>query len=358
MIVVLDTNIIVHDFWFNSTNCKTFINGIELVPLNLQIPELVIDETINKYREILNEKWNELSQSIEYMKRLIHSNSYLKGYEINKEKMTDGYKDFLNKFLSFLNCKILSYPKIEHKDVVKSILERKKPFRKGDSGYRDYLILQSILELELYGTEQIIFITENKKDFGEGFLSDEFTDKRTWNKNIRVINSIKNFNDEFIIPNLKKFEDINATIKEYGLESFNFKKWFSKNFKLMLPYFDLEEVLVGFPYGVGRVTVEDIQLFKDFQIKEINEFENGEFLISFSVDLTVEVAVSLDWDDYENHEEVRDYIGENEDKFSFWDTMSNENITVRGQIIFDNARKEIKSADLTEIESFHGSITI
>ena len=80
---------------------------------------------------------------------------------------------------------------------MKSILERHKPFKKGDAGYRDYLIWQTIKRLETWGTEEIVFITNNTKYFGEnGYLSDDFTDKTTGNKNFQISIAVSKFNED------------------------------------------------------------------------------------------------------------------------------------------------------------------
>lgn len=61
------------------------------------------------------------------------------------------------------------YPDIKHEIVVKRALQRKKTFKaNGSTGYRDYLVWQTCLEVpRRYASEEIHFITENTRDFAD-----------------------------------------------------------------------------------------------------------------------------------------------------------------------------------------------
>jgi predicted nucleic acid-binding protein len=56
MKVTIDTNVLVQDFWVDSPHSKVFFEEMNIVPAELYIPEIVIDETINKYKESMR-KW-------------------------------------------------------------------------------------------------------------------------------------------------------------------------------------------------------------------------------------------------------------------------------------------------------------
>lgn len=354
MIVVLDTNIMVQDFWFRSLNYKTFIEGMKLVPVYLKIPEVVFDETINKYREILSEKYREYEKSIEKLNKMFLNDKQFPVFPFEIEM--NNYQSYLGILLSSMGCEYLAYPEIDHRLVVKNILERRKPFRNGDDGYRDFLIWQSIRSVEQWGTEEIVFITNNTKDFGEEFLSEEYTDKVTSNRNIKIIKSIKDFNEIIIIPKLEKFNDISRKFNELGINDFNFNKWFSTHIENFFPYHDLELVLVGFPYGVGRVVVENIQEIKDININEISEFSEFRYLFNFIIEAFVEIEVHVDWDEYHEHKEVRKYLGENLEKFEISLNRENINLKIKGSLIFDNHIKDIDVIGIDYIEGPYGEM--
>ena len=59
MKIALDTNIFVQDFWLETPHSRVFFDELNLIPASLHIPEIVIVETVNKYREFLDEKFAE-----------------------------------------------------------------------------------------------------------------------------------------------------------------------------------------------------------------------------------------------------------------------------------------------------------
>ena len=55
MIVVLDTSIIVRDFFMKSSKFRILFDYSKKIPFEIFIPEVVYDELVNKYKEKLME---------------------------------------------------------------------------------------------------------------------------------------------------------------------------------------------------------------------------------------------------------------------------------------------------------------
>ena len=355
MKVALDTNILVQDFWLDSPHLKVLLNELNVIPATLHIPEIVIDETVNKYREFLMVKVNEQKRLNIEVSRLIKKD--IENTSINIEKAAINYKNFLIKKLEETKAEILPYPEIGHKEIVKKILERRRPFKKGDAGYRDFLIWQSIKKLETWGTEEIVFLTNNIKDFGEsGFLSEEFTDKITKNKNFKISVAVSKFNDEFILPRLKKLDELKLQLIKGQIKNFNFKKWLETDFFDFIKEMQFEEVLTGFPYDVGYVKASEILFFDDFNIREVSQLNSGEKLVHFNIQCKINANVEISWEDYINHEEVRKYVGEISDNFSWLSGMNSGDIRVEGYLILSKENEEIKEFEITLLEGPRGSI--
>jgi predicted nucleic acid-binding protein len=355
MKVTLDTNILVQDFWFDSPHSKVFLDELNIIPATLHIPEIVIDETVNKYREFLTEKVTELKKANSDVSRMLKKE--IANTPINIDQAIKDYEKFLTDRLKELKAQILPYPKVEHKEVVKQILERRRPFKKGDAGYRDFLIWQTIKKLEAWGTEEIVFLTKNTKDFGEsGFLSVEFTDKTTGNKNFKISVAVSKFNDEYILPRLKKLDELKLQLAKGQVQNFNFKKWLDTDFVKFLKEGEFEEVLTGFPYGVGRVRITEIIFYDDFKVVDASQLESGEKLVKFSLKCKVNASVDIDWDDYLQHKEVREYYGEAVEEFGSSYGMTSEKIEVEGYLILDKQNEEVNSVEITMVEGPHGNI--
>jgi hypothetical protein len=71
------------------------------------------------------------------------------------------YETYLNECLAASAVVIAPYPTVSHEDVVQRILAKQMPFQGGETGYRDYLIRHTILELVRKSPEEIAFITAN-----------------------------------------------------------------------------------------------------------------------------------------------------------------------------------------------------
>ncbi len=216
MIVIFDTCELFNK-WFLDTATLQTIKSYATV----MIPEVVLDELKNKYRQHLKEKIESFHKAKDALMKfqessrccyfpidailfdtltvkdkckehpcavcdteiqfVAHKNRILnpKGDTtlfmelscIKSEKaLVDEYSSFLNKVIDGKEIFIIDYPTTSHKDIVDCALRGEKPFSgDGKKGYRDFLIWQSILAVANRETpESIHFISSNKNDFSDG----------------------------------------------------------------------------------------------------------------------------------------------------------------------------------------------
>lgn len=133
------------------------------------IPEIVVDETYNKLNEEIediNDNYRKLKKSIQRFSdestlKLICPNDYIIA-ESEKAKM----QMFVKKRIQQIG-EIINYPKVSHKEVVARALQRKKPFdSKGENGYRDTIIWETIKEAIMKNrNDDFFFICQNTSDF-------------------------------------------------------------------------------------------------------------------------------------------------------------------------------------------------
>jgi len=55
MRIVIDTNIFCEDYYLRGSNFRVLLDGLNSLPGTLLIPEVVVDEVVNRYREDLLE---------------------------------------------------------------------------------------------------------------------------------------------------------------------------------------------------------------------------------------------------------------------------------------------------------------
>ncbi len=356
MIVVIDTNIFVQDFWMQGTFFKVFLDELQVIPAKVYIPEVVVDEVINKYNEKLTEIYNQRTRADLEISKFLNKVPTIANFNI--EQYTEIYKFFLIKKLKQIKAKILPYPQIDHKKIVKKIFEKKKPFKKGDAGYRDFLIWETIRYLDLNGTEQISFITNNSKDFGQGLLLKEnFTDKITTKHNMTVFPSLNNFNEVYIMPSLRKLDVINEKVSK-KIDKFNFLEFLNNTLLGLLKDYDNTSLYTPYPDNTGSVSLNEIILFKDYQILEVNELTVEGMYLKFEVECDIEITVNLDWDDYCRSEIVRRELGEDTEPFTFISWNDKVPIKVKGLLTLEKDTFKVSSETITYIETEYNVIAV
>ena len=220
MKVVLDTNIIFSDFHLKGAKIKNLCESTKSIGGVVYIPELVIDESINKYKEQLQLGNSKIDKGISDLKRLIgktvFENPITDKYIIDE---VDEYQKGFRKQIKNLGIKIIPYPTTKHQQLVKRDLARKKPFQESGKGYRDALIWESVQSLcekspELFDAPKIVFINKNYKDFCEKDFSlhhdlkEDLTNNGLQEDYIRIVEDIDIFVNDYIKPQQKILKSI------------------------------------------------------------------------------------------------------------------------------------------------------
>ncbi len=355
MRIVIDTNIICQDYWLEKPHFRVLLEGCSIIPATIYIPEIVIDELLNRYKEDLEETVLRYQNTIRNIN--IITKEEIK-YELNDiDSLVNKYKTFLLSKLKERGVNIVPYPEIPHKKIVERDLARKKPFKRNGSGYRDCLIWENVKRIFLWGEHQVAFITNNIKDFGGGPYIGEDLAQEIRNKNrLKIFRSLKQFNDEYIIPKLRKLEEIKSLLQQEKLEQFDIRQWLQNNLLDLLRNYELEGILAGFPEGVGSAWITDIIEIKDIRIEEVSELENENKLVTAYIEFEANCSIDSDWDDYVNYQEVKEFWGENEEPFSFVSTSLHETIRMTVDLVIDGKTNRVDSEEVITIEADYGEI--
>jgi hypothetical protein len=178
MFVVLDSNVLFNDFYLNRLYLRLIREQGKGGAFVLVVPEVVILETINLYREELEaavERIEEKSQKAR--DRLDHLKVDFALPEVDVRAAVDGYEAFLRTCLEQANAVAPSLPGVPEADLVERAIAKRKPFKKNsDAGYRDALIWHNVLELA--GEDDVVLITGNIRDFADDNETDLAADLR------------------------------------------------------------------------------------------------------------------------------------------------------------------------------------
>lgn len=186
--------------------------------------QIVVDEVCNKFKENLVEQVMKVNNALRDLNKMLPDHPVSLG-KIDVEEKCNDYKDFLEMFIIESGMTVAEdYPDIKHEIVVKRALQRKKPFKAdGSTGYRDYLVWQTCLEVaRRYASEEIHFITENTRDFADQNdreklhpdLLEDLSEMKISESRFFYWNSLRNFIDKYAKQKLDIIEAHEVLVDE------------------------------------------------------------------------------------------------------------------------------------------------
>lgn len=285
MIVIIDSNILIADFYLKKTNSQLLRRFGQVV-----LPEIVYDEVQNKHRERIEEAYLTLTKKLdEYNLYASSPVQIIDCSDIDNEMMQ--YESFLTSFMIEMGSyPPESYPNVSHKDIVRRALYRRKPFKAdGKDGYRDYLLWLTILEvMKTHKSEEVHFISENTSDFADPQdrykLHEHLVDdiKLLGEDENRLIfwPSLKDFVDKVVKPHLQKVEKKEELISRLTNDKDGFMHQIELFLKRELHNFNVQDFEVFVP-GSNPI-IDEFAMTEAFNIEEISEAGESEMLIEGS----------------------------------------------------------------------------
>lgn len=355
MRIVLDTNIFCEDYFLRGANFRLFLDGLKSLPAVLYVPDVVVDEVVNRYSEDLTDAVAKDKDHRSQLGRLLIDATPAVSLSVSVTVETERYRKTFESQVR-IHGQVMPYPQIPHKRVVERDLARRKPFKRDGSGYRDYLIWENVKSLLLRGTERVVLITNNPKDFGEGPQVDPELQKDLINPDhLKLFRSLREFNEAFILPRLKMLDGVKEAIQadpsRVGLMT-----WLKDNLLDVVREADnLEWLIAGFPRGVGSVRPVELVSFHELKVHEVRELESGEKLLCLSVGVEIDFSVDTDWDDYVNHQDVRDWVGQNTEEFLSSYSRHVAFVTVEIELTVDLDAQKVTSHEFLSIDGGYGS---
>jgi hypothetical protein len=164
-IIVLDTSVLIPDFRLRGVLFRAVLRTAQDLRAHIDIPKLVVDEFINKYREELQNSCDSMRRYENKIRSLI--SSPLRERRIDVPGQVALYSDWLRGELSKSNIRSPDYPNMSHELLVKRALAKRKPFdSEGQRGYRDTVLWETILRRRAR-SEEIFFVSKNVRDFAD-----------------------------------------------------------------------------------------------------------------------------------------------------------------------------------------------
>lgn len=174
--LVLDTNLVGFDPPLGSNDAAVLVDAARRGLFVLVVPELVLRETMNKWRETMDGRLRKLQGAVKNMGELA-ADLQAPG-EAELDALQSKVEAEFREQLDGVNFWIPGLPAVSHESLVSRALRREQPFdAQGKDGYRDALLWETVVELA--GDQNVVLVS---KDF-TAFAAE---DKETLSKRLRA----------------------------------------------------------------------------------------------------------------------------------------------------------------------------
>lgn len=230
MIVVLDTTETFADLRLDGPNFRMLKAYLARTRSRLAIPQIVVEETINHYREQLAERMDSASTAIQDIGRMLGEYTAFSPPSIDQARTVEDFRRYLDMRIQELGGSVIAYGKVQLPDLIARSLGRRRPFdSNGQRGFRDAVLWESLLKEVIPGVrdnEPVVLVTRNSKDFGkepELFpdLQEDCRDRGKRDVQVRLFNGLQSFVDKEVKPNLEKLESIHREIAQGQFKAFS-----------------------------------------------------------------------------------------------------------------------------------------
>jgi hypothetical protein len=295
MKIVLDTNVIVNHWQLRGQSFDIFQKSLELSNDTLVVPQIVILEAKNQYREKLQKRYEDLLSIGNSFKSMLTPKFQFDLPQFDLDDLCREYSISLDQRLRELNAIIPDHSDITHDSIVTRDLGRRSPFRRSGKGYRDTLLWEVILNKVVNRTDRTILITSDLEDFGNNkkpilndHLCDDLMSKGLRQDCVQLMEKIEDFNDQYAKPRLHTLNEIKERLDRGEDYPLSISDWFEENMhnlrEVLTPEVGsliMNDILRG--YDIDEpITVEWIETPESFGIDNVFELDTNRILIDIS----------------------------------------------------------------------------
>lgn len=358
MKVLLDSNVFCRDFKMSGTDFRLLREGIALIPANLMVPEVVVDEVVNKYRETLEKAHRDAQKAHKTLDRLLFEPKITTVKPIDLDHIVSKYRAWFLSTLQDMGAEILPYPQTPHKKIVERDLRRISPFKLNGAGYRDCLIWENLKIACRSGFDKVAFVTANKSDFGKGpLVAEDLLKELTIPDRLELFQELKLLIRKHILPKFDFADDIKSKLQSSSSSTLDVLGWMRDNLVEILREEEELGPYIGLPSHI-RVWTSGITEFKEMSVEEVRRLPEGEVLVRINTNLEVQVSVDIDWDDYVHYQEIRDWVGGESEYFKWMSSDTVEQLDLGLNLILSGDGEKLIDSEIGSIDGLYASATM
>ena len=308
MKIVLDATVLVSSFHLRGPKFQLFEWYLRNESAKLVVPQIVVEEVKNKFREKAIENFEMISKSVSKLANHLDRGVRIPISSSDLDSYFENYNQQLDEKLTSYNTEIPSHEDIPHQVIVDRDLARKKPFRKvgkgqESTGYRDTLIWEVILRKVAPESDLVVFVTGNKKDFWdtsvEGLhrdLSHELVRNSMPHDRVVTIKDIDSFNEIYVKAKIPAVEEAKILLEQGKYYDFSIKSWLDENTTDIITELekDIDIPLNMFDLEADSISIDWIEYSSKISVDQVFEIDTNKVFI----DVSLKAAFSLDINTY------------------------------------------------------------
>ena len=312
--IVLDANILINDFWMTGPSFS-YLLAHHFLGHRPMVPEVAFQEARNHLREraktLLSNRVENVDGSQGNTLRLMRLFNYKKipkNPSWNIDKLLTKWDKFVRGTLGKFNGQILPNPSLDVEQIVKRSIARKKPFSKGDRGFRDTIIWLSTLAL-VGPNSGISFVTSNTQDFflpnsdkPHPEILDEAKQRLIPGWKMQFHRSLDEFITKFDSDRSSSSEALQRALISNNLSGFDLWGWVEQNLLKIVGKDEFDEIpWAGVPYHAEAPTLVGVEELISMDIPRIKHIADDiyriycdiAFIGHFSCDIAFSTAESV-----------------------------------------------------------------
>lgn len=291
---LLDANVIAGDFRFRHNATRLLLREAREGRIGLLVPQVAVDEAVNKYREELETPHREWQRASKRLRGLGAIDESEVTHALDLQAIEANFRQELTEKLTSARAEILPYPSVSHETVVRRALARERPFdAEGKHGYRDTLIWETVLEHVDEEKPIVIVSADNRAFSGKGQtdlfpgLVEELEARGLDPECVQRIPHVSVFTET--LPTTARFElEIESALSEPGEVRDTFEEGVAEEF------FDWDQdqpqdLQLDAPLEVDYVYLDVVNEVRNPHLRSARELDDAKV----AVEVEVEVDASL-----------------------------------------------------------------
>ena len=354
MNVILDTNILYADFNLSGNAFRIFIEGMPRISAEVFIPQVVLDETVAKYRQRIESVINAVNRSTGDFKQLTRASQDTLAITQSSQDLTKEYESYLAKRLDSIGATIVPYPDTPHPAIVQRALLRRKPFKESGDGYRDTLIWESVLAVAKTSKGQVVFVTNNAKDFGIGpevptDLLQDLRERGLKDDSVQVFGSLEALNQALVIPTLARLNKLAEEFANERVGALSVVNWAQTNLAREINRWGWDCYMLGLDQSHGTTSIKSLKIM-GITYDDVRVLPSSNLLVSATAKAELDIDVEVDWDDYVHEEGVRELFSDAQDRLDWGPKMLHVESSVAFTLVVEDETYQVLSSEIDEIE--------